>query len=513
MNILQALDDVAVFRPLLRDPETWAAWRSFLASLFALPMTAEQLSTYQACTGRSDPPTCAATEAWLCIGRRGGKSFTLALIACFLACFRDWRPYLGPGERGTVMIVAADRRQARTIMRYVRGILAAVPMLARTIETERNESIDLNNRITLEVHTASFRTVRGYTIVAALLDEIAFWPTDENAADPDREVVSAIRPAMSTVPGSILLAASSPYARKGSLWTTYRRHYGKEGDPVLVWQAATRVMNPTVSQAVVDTEMEKDPSAASAEFLAEFRTDIESFVDRDAVLACVDHGCHERPCRDGQFYIGFCDPSGGSGGDSMTLSIGHKDNDVSVIDVIREVKPPFSPESVVGEFADMLKRYRLTAVTGDRYAGSWPADAFRRQGIQYLPCGDPKGTLYLNLLPRINSGTVRLLDHKRLISQLTSLERRTSRGGKDSIDHPPGLHDDVANAVAGASLATAAIWTRTLYANTAHIPAHMLPRERTEGLRIRTVRVAEADAPAVRWDAPVIAPWKRDKAS
>jgi hypothetical protein len=29
------------------------------------------------------------------------------------------------------------------------------------------------------------------------------------------------------------------------------------------------------------------------------------------------------------------------------------------------------------------------------------------------------------------------------------LERRTARGGRDSIDHPPGAHDDLANAVAG----------------------------------------------------------------
>ena len=36
------------------------------------------------------------------------------------------------------------------------------------------------------------------------------------------------------------------------------------------------------------------------------------------------------------------------------------------------------------------------------------------------------------------------------MTQITSLERRTVRGGRDSIDHAPGAHDDVANAVAGA---------------------------------------------------------------
>ena len=63
-------------------------------------------------------------------------------------------PYLGLGERGTIMVIAADRKQARVIMRYVSGLLHSVPMLSQLIEAERMESIDLANRITIEVHSA-----------------------------------------------------------------------------------------------------------------------------------------------------------------------------------------------------------------------------------------------------------------------------------------------------------------------------------------------------------------------
>jgi phage terminase large subunit-like protein len=125
------------------------------------------------------------------------------------------------------MIIAADRKQARVIMRYIRGLLRAVPMLAATIEAERIESIDLNNRISIEVHTASFRTTRGYTVVAALLDEIAYWPS-EDSTSPDFEIINAIRPAMATVPGAMMLCASSPHARRGVLWEAYHRHFGQE---------------------------------------------------------------------------------------------------------------------------------------------------------------------------------------------------------------------------------------------------------------------------------------------
>jgi hypothetical protein len=97
-----------------------------------------------------------------------------------------------------------------------------------------------------------------------------------------------------------------------------------------------------------------------------------------------------------------------------------------------------------------LRSYRVASVYGDRYAGEWPRERFRAHGITYEVCETPKSDLYRDLLPVINAGRVELLDNSRLVAQLTSLERRTARGGRDSIDHPPGGHDDLANAVAGA---------------------------------------------------------------
>jgi phage terminase large subunit-like protein len=235
-TILDAIRDPHLFAPWFKDPDSWAAWRAFLAAAFALPMAPEQLAIYQRCTGRTTPPTEPVSEAWLVCGRRAGKSFVLALTAVYLAAFNDYRRHLAPGERATILIIACDRRQARTITRYIRALLTLVPMLARMIEREAAESFDLNNSVTIEVGTASFKSVRGYAVVAALLDELAFWPTD-NAAEPDYEILAAIRPGMAQFPNAMLLCASSPYARRGALWDAHRRHYAKDGDPVLVWQA------------------------------------------------------------------------------------------------------------------------------------------------------------------------------------------------------------------------------------------------------------------------------------
>jgi hypothetical protein len=149
-------------------------------------------------------------------------------------------------------------------------------------------------------------------------------------------------------------------------------------------------------------------------------------------------------------YQGFCDPSGGSS-DSMTLCVGHLDHgrQMVVVDAVREVTPPFSPEQVCELFARELKNYGIDAVVGDRYAGQWPIEQFAKNGIRYEASAAAKSDLYQDLLPLLNSARIELLDHPKLINQLCGLERRTSRGGKDSIDHAPGGHDDVANCVAG----------------------------------------------------------------
>jgi len=134
----------------------------------------------------------------------------------------------------------------------------------------------------------------------------------------------------------------------------------------------------------------------------------------------------------------------------MTLAIAHHDDGAAVLDCVREVRAPFQPEAVVADFCTTLAAYGVAKVTGDRYAGEWPREQFLKRNVTYVPSERVKSDLYRDALPLLNSRKCQLLDIRRLISQLHGLERRTARGGKDSIDHGPGAHDDVANAVAGA---------------------------------------------------------------
>lgn len=456
MNILEACADPNLFAPWFRNRVTWNAWFVFLAALFGLPMDEEQQALFQTHTGRTQPPSQPQRESWLVVGRRGGKSFIMALVAVYLACFEEYRQFLQPGERATVAVIAADRKQARVIMRYVRGLLTRIPMLKRMVERETAEGFDLTNAVTIEVSSASFRATRGYTFAAILADEIAFWRTDEAAVNTDTEVLTALRPGLATIPTSVLICASSPYARSGELWQAYRKHFGKHDGP-LVWHASTRAMNPSLPQDVIDAELAKDPARAKAEYMAEFRTDIETFISQEAVQAVVIPGRYECAPRKSAFYNAFVDPSGGSGTDSFTLAIAHHEGETAVLDAVREWRPPYNPENVVEEACAVLQQFNIRSVTGDRYAGDWVATAMKSKGgIAYKVSERTKSQLYLEFLPLLNSGRVKLLDNQRLVSQLCQLERRTSRGsGREFIDHPLGAHDDLCNAVAGAIVATA----------------------------------------------------------
>ncbi len=217
----------------------------------------------------------------------GQRSFILALIAVFLACFRSYADYLGPGERATILVLATDRKQARVIMRYVRGLITGTPLLAAILKGEpRAEGLDLTNGVTIEVATASYRATRGYTIVAALCDELAFWPTDD-LAEPDYEILDAIRPGTATIPTPcccVRVAHTHGVAHSGmptgghSVRTIPMCSFGRPQPDS---------MNPTVPQAIIDRAYDRDAADAGAEYGAEFRGDVTSYITREAIEAVV----------------------------------------------------------------------------------------------------------------------------------------------------------------------------------------------------------------------------------
>jgi hypothetical protein len=446
ITLRKALADAQLLGGALSG-ESWQSWRALLIAAMGEELTDPEREIFRKLTGREREPGQRVEELVCVVGRRGGKSRAMATLACYVAglCEHD----LAPGERGVTLLVAPDQRQAKIALDYATAAFEGSPVLCQLIANRTQDELELKNGIAIEVRAASFRRLRGPTYVAVIADEAAFWIADEWSSNPDVEILNAVRPGLATTYGPLIIA-SSPYAKRGVLFESFKRDYGADGDPlILVAKGTSRELNPCLRQTVVDRALERDRISATAEYLAEFRVDIEGFVRFDVVQACLGDYFEAAPAS-GCRYRCFVDPSGGSA-DSFTLAIAHKDADKRVVvDAVREVRPPFSPETVIIDYAALCKRYHVTRVMGDRYAGEFPRELFKKYGgIAYDLATKTKSDLFRDLLPLLNSGRVVLPKNERLVSQLCGLERRVSRAGKDSIDHGLGGHDDLANAVAG----------------------------------------------------------------
>ena len=261
------------------------------------------------------------------------------------------------------------------------------PLLAALVVGRSDSAIELKGGVALEVRWQSFRAVRGFTLLAAIADEVAYWWSDDSYANPDVEVLAAIRPGLLTTQGPLVLA-SSPYARRGALWDNFNKHYGPDGaSDLLVAQGATRDLQSHRARGLDRARAgARPPRVTLAEYLAEFSADVEGFITLEVVEAAVGD-YRELPPVAAFRYRAFVDPAGGSGADSFTLAIAHRDADsnCAVIDAVRERKPPFSPAAVVAEFSGLLKSYRVTPVSGDRFAGGFATEAFKQHGIRYSP--------------------------------------------------------------------------------------------------------------------------------
>jgi hypothetical protein len=450
MDIIQLIHGWQFFRPFFKDLETWSSWETFLKTLFGLPLAESELPLLKECTGLDCEPSKPFNECLVLAGRRSGKSSIAALLAVYVALFGDWPRHVSRGERPVVFILAVNKAQGQIIKAYIEALLDLNATFRGAVSRILAEEIELKNGVTISIRACNFRSLRGHTVICAILEELAFWRYELESANPDREVLTALKPALSTVPGSLLVGISTPYQKSGVLYEKFQANFGKADGP-LIWRAPTRTMNPTISIETIRQAFAEDPEGAAAEWGAEFRTDISTFIDSKIIEAAVIPGRTVIPWSADKTFYGFIDASGGRS-DSFTAGISFWDAERKkvVLTNLQEVRPPFNPAGVVETFSKILEEYRIHKVEADSYGGEWIASAFKEQGITVLPSKRSKSEIYLELLPMLNSGAAELLDNKRLVGQLKSLERRARGSGKDLVDcFYPGGHDDLINAGAG----------------------------------------------------------------
>ena len=425
---------------------SWQTWLITLKAAFGLPLSAKEREVFRAIAGERGLPKARVRELWCVCGRGSGKSRMAAAISIYNALFVKHK--LSPGERGMVLVIAGTTDQTRVVFEYIVGFLEAAPALRREV-VSRTRLDKLRNGIIIAVHPNSFRSVRGRTLVACIFDEVSFW-RDETTATPDTEVYTAVLPALRT--NGMLVAISTPYRKLGLLHQKWRDHFGDDSDDTLVVQGASKVFNPTISDATIAAQRAADPAAAPAEWDAVFRNDIGAFLDDQSIDAAIDFSRPlELPPREGVIYHTFVDMGGGRHDPStigIVHAVGEGDARRYIADVVRARHG--DPRAAMKEFVELTKQYGCSTIWGDRYAADWTAGTCREVGGEYRESELVRSDLYLTGLPHFVRGVVSIADQAPLIRELRLLERRTARSGKDTVDHGKNGTDDYANALFGA---------------------------------------------------------------
>lgn len=459
LSLAEALRDPAFLGAPFTE-RSFAAWHAVSKLISGERLSAPEKRLAKACTGRSKLPAAPVNRLYLLCGRRAGKSRWLSAVAVWVAAFAaDWFELLSPGERGIVLLLGTDKKQAAVLSRYCRGLVRTSAELADQVVSETREEIAFKSGATIEIGTNDHALVRSRTCLAICADETCFWTAEGEGSSSDEEVIAAAMPSMMSVPGGgWMVLASSPYRPKGLMHRRWRELFGNDKARELCWVAPSRTMNPTLPKKEIDKALAEDPVRARSEYLAEWRSTDTEFIPDDVIQGCTDWKVRERAPEKGQRYVAFCDAAGGTGQDSFTVAIaGLRPGSDVVLDVLRERKPRFVPAAVVAEYAALLKLYGCTEVHGDQYAKGWVADEWARNGVRYIPSRRTRSEIYLAALPLLLSGRARLLDSQTLRHQLAGLQRTIHSGGRESVNHGNSSlsHDDACNAACGAIVGAA----------------------------------------------------------
>lgn len=452
VTMRHALDDPTLLGSILPGA-SWKTWRIVLVAAMGEPLTFWERRIFKKVTGgRAREPGEMVDHLVALVGRRGGKSRAASALAIYLACLCDYSAVAAPGERLRVLALGRSQKQAAVVLGYCLGIIQSVPLLAEMVVNQTQEVISLSNGIDIEVVAANAATVRGVTCAAVIADEACFWQTETDSVNADSAILAAARPSLATTGGPLIII-SSVYGRRGETYDLWDQHYGPKGDPrILVVHGTSRDFNESLPQSVVDRALERDPAANRAEYLSIWRDDLENLISLDIIRACT--GSHEllEPVP-GITYVGGVDFAGGSGQDSLALSLCHFDPRAGkvIVDLAHEWEPPFSPAQTMREVAALCHHFGVDTLIGDRWGGDFPKEALRNEGIGYKVSEYTTSDAFAALLPLMNSKEVELPKHDKLLAQLGSLQRRPSSLGKDRISHPVNQHDDLAAAVAVAA--------------------------------------------------------------
>lgn len=433
---------------------------ALLRAIYGLPLVNdEQVDAYHACTGRQAPyePGHPFDEVTVIAGRRAGKDSRIACpIAVYEATFGQHDLVLAEpahkGERGIVALVAQDARGTEVAFRYIHAYFVESPCLRRILAEEYKYELRLANRLSIAAFACTAKSLRGWSIPCAVMDEVAFFRS-ESGATVDFEIQKSLIPGGVSFKQQRLIKISTPHVKAGVIWKDFESYYAKDTPDVLVWQASTALMNPTVDQKKLAREARVDPHRYTQEYEALFADVTTGAIPGPWIDAAVIEDRPALPPLAQYTYTAAVDPSGGAN-DEFVLTVIHVDEEGHFVqDLIRgwpgSRQGKVDLAAIVSEIADLIRPYFLARVIGDQYAGEWVGQEFRKVNVLYERFGAAKSVAYKEVIPFFAQLRVKLLDDIVQTRQLRLLEKTERIGGKPPvIDHPKGGSDDRANALA-----------------------------------------------------------------
>lgn len=415
------------------------------------------------------------------VGARGGKTYALiALRALHGAMTRDLSS-MARGQEALALVVAPDPRMRAEVLRYAEGHAEKIwPILSSNADGFRIERPD-GRVVSVEavVATRGGTALRGRSLTDAFFDECAFF-RDQDYVVNDEELFRAASPRV--LPGGQIIVASTPWAKKGLLWSFYRDGWGRTDAVALVARAPTLALHdaPWV-RAIVEDERRRNPDNAAREYDAIFpESDAAQMFGEELVLRCTDEGRETRLPLPGETVTAGADF--GFERDSSALAVVH-DAGGGMLHVaeLMELKPepgePLKPSKVCRSFAAVAVRHGVGEIMADQHYRQAIAEYIEGAGLTFLdaPTGKDIATSYVRLRSLMQEGRIRLPDNARLRAQLINVQARPLAGGAMSIVSPRvagGGHGDLVSAL------VCAVWRAIGTAR----PGRVVPRNSHEAM-------------------------------
>jgi hypothetical protein len=375
------------------------AQTTLLKALYGSPLSTAELGIYTACTGRAKYVPTDYPEVSVISGARSGKDSRVAApTALYEAAFGGHEQYLAPGEQAVIACVAQDRRGANILRGYILGLINSRAYLRELLDGEPTaDEIKFKNRVSIVCFPSTMRSIRGWSIPVAIMDELAFFRW-EGAADSDVEIQTSLRRGGINFPRTKLLKISTPYLRSGVLADDFKNHFGSDSQDVLVWKAPSILMNPSLKAERLAREQRLDPVRYDREYNAEFSDDVDAFLNSAWIDHAVSRNIYQRAYQPSLRYIAAIDQSG-LRVDDFVLAIGHMQHEVFVLDLLKVWRARSGATvdltAIVSEIVSIARLYECDRVIGDRSAAPWVGSKFADQRFQFVESEQDTTSCYL----------------------------------------------------------------------------------------------------------------------